>query len=423
MGLLQRADWRARWIADPEAVERPTEPLVIRFPARQARYLRLDVTRLGAPLKEGWPDPVSRLQLAELEAYGGGELRSRDAAGDRVGELHGRRRLGAALPDRRHARLQPRPARLHELRAPRPEPRRADLARDRPRRGHRRRRGPALRAHRRADRRRPDGQLPRGLHAPAPAPARTASGARRTARPGRRRRSRRRKPEGLPVLARDFTLGSRIRSARLYAAGLGVSEAPPQRPRRSATRCSSRPTPTTASACSTRTYDVTDQLRRGANTLGVHARQRDLRRAGELRALHEVHRLDGAAEAARPARGHATPTARASRSPPTTRGGRASGPTTFSNWYGGEDYDARRELAAGTRRAAGSGTPSPTSARPTARAGAERAAVAAGAGAADRDGRCPARRWRRASGSTTSAATSPAGRSSACAAPRADRDG
>ena len=79
MGLLERGDWRGRWIADPESIEKKTEPLVIRFPARTARFLRMDVTRLGLPLQEGWPDPVSRLQFAEIEAYGGGQLRSRGA--------------------------------------------------------------------------------------------------------------------------------------------------------------------------------------------------------------------------------------------------------------------------------------------------------------------------------------------------------
>ena len=76
MGLLEPSDWKARWVADPDSLEKPTEPLVIRFPAREARYLRLDVTRLGKPLQEGWPEPVSRLQLAELQVFGGGALRS-----------------------------------------------------------------------------------------------------------------------------------------------------------------------------------------------------------------------------------------------------------------------------------------------------------------------------------------------------------
>ncbi|NEA22293.1 hypothetical protein [Actinomadura bangladeshensis] len=64
MGLFAAADWTAQWIgnaawsAEPEPA--PATP-------RTARYVRLDVTRLGLPIKEGWPYKVSRLQLAEVQ--------------------------------------------------------------------------------------------------------------------------------------------------------------------------------------------------------------------------------------------------------------------------------------------------------------------------------------------------------------------
>ncbi|WP_132120697.1 family 78 glycoside hydrolase catalytic domain [Actinocrispum wychmicini] len=61
MGLLGQADWSAQWIASPAS------PVVVRFPAQNARWVRLNVTRLGLPLKEdAFANPVSRLQLAEM---------------------------------------------------------------------------------------------------------------------------------------------------------------------------------------------------------------------------------------------------------------------------------------------------------------------------------------------------------------------
>ncbi|HEY4280549.1 MAG TPA: family 78 glycoside hydrolase catalytic domain [Conexibacter sp.] len=66
-GLLDQSDWHASWIGNPswDAYESPPQPITIDLPPQQSRYVRIDVTKLGLPLQEGWPDPVSRLQLAE----------------------------------------------------------------------------------------------------------------------------------------------------------------------------------------------------------------------------------------------------------------------------------------------------------------------------------------------------------------------
>lgn len=68
MGLLAAADGTAQWIGDAawSAAPEPA-PATVAFPVRTARYVRLDVTRLGLPIKEGWPYKVSRLQLAEVQ--------------------------------------------------------------------------------------------------------------------------------------------------------------------------------------------------------------------------------------------------------------------------------------------------------------------------------------------------------------------
>ncbi len=70
MGLLAPRDWTAQWVGNPgwDAMGRPTPPATVAIPAQTARFVRLSVTKLGLPLKEGaWPDPVSRLQLAEIQ--------------------------------------------------------------------------------------------------------------------------------------------------------------------------------------------------------------------------------------------------------------------------------------------------------------------------------------------------------------------
>jgi alpha-L-rhamnosidase len=65
-GLLQPGDWKARWISNPDWAGRQPTPVTVSLPAQTARYVRLDVTRLGLPIKEGWPYLVSRLQVAEI---------------------------------------------------------------------------------------------------------------------------------------------------------------------------------------------------------------------------------------------------------------------------------------------------------------------------------------------------------------------
>jgi alpha-L-rhamnosidase len=69
MGLLYPGDWTAQWIGSPgwDALAQPTPPATVPVPVQQARFVRLSVTRLGLPLKEGWPYLVSRLQLAEIQ--------------------------------------------------------------------------------------------------------------------------------------------------------------------------------------------------------------------------------------------------------------------------------------------------------------------------------------------------------------------
>ncbi|GAB2964784.1 hypothetical protein GCM10023080_027540 [Streptomyces pseudoechinosporeus] len=75
-------------------------------------------------------------------------------------------------------------------------------------------------------------------------------------------------PSGLPLFAKDFTLPKGVRSTRLYVAGLGIHD----------TRLNGRPVGDAvlepantdfADRVQYATYDVTKQLKRGANTLAV----------------------------------------------------------------------------------------------------------------------------------------------------------
>ncbi|MDW6057651.1 hypothetical protein SAZ11_05835 [Streptomyces sp. FXJ1.4098] len=69
-GLTSPKDWSAQWIGHPDwqLSGRRVTPVVVDLPKTTARYVRLDVTRLGLPLAEGdFPALTRRLQLAEVE--------------------------------------------------------------------------------------------------------------------------------------------------------------------------------------------------------------------------------------------------------------------------------------------------------------------------------------------------------------------
>ncbi|MCO5997276.1 family 78 glycoside hydrolase catalytic domain [Actinoallomurus rhizosphaericola] len=65
MGLTAKDDWSAKWIGDDRWVNRKPTPVTVKVPAQDARYVRVDVTKLGLPIVEGG-SLLSRLQLAEI---------------------------------------------------------------------------------------------------------------------------------------------------------------------------------------------------------------------------------------------------------------------------------------------------------------------------------------------------------------------
>ena len=342
MGLLEKSDWKAHWVTDPAVVPQPQAPLVIQFPARQARYLRLNVTRLGKPLQEGWPNPVSRLQMAELRVFGNGTLLSQ---GKPVTASEAYTDPGVWGPSfltdgTLNSDANPRGYTSFERHQ-------QDIAT-----------APIwvdfdlgttvtineVRMYPRTDTLTPNREIAnfpenftfqtRLSTSDTWALAHTATGALAPApwQP----------PPGLPLLARTFTLDKPVLRARLYAVGLGIAEV-----RLNGAKVGDAVLEPAYTDFRKRvpytTYDVTTAVRAGANTLGVmlghgiynvnpgtgrYTKFTDSMGPLKMLAQLEVTHADG--------------TVTEVLSDGSWRA--QSGPTTFTNWYGGEDYDARREI-------------------------------------------------------------------------------
>lgn len=342
MGLLAAADWTAQWIgnaawsADPEP-----SPAVITFPARTARYVRLDVTRLGLPIKEGWPYKVSRLQLAEIQVLDGASGANL-AAGAAVtasesytvgGQWEPKAVTDGSLTSDTapfgYTSMERREQDLAE-----PVWIQLDLGEEKA--------FDRVLLYPRTDVTTDDG---RTANFPEDFTVRTSGDGTafdtaaavegQEAPPPLHRQ-----PEALPVFRREFTVGKRVRSARLYATALGVLDI----------TVNGRPVSDAVleppySAYKERivysTYDVTRLLHRGGNRVQVElgtgmahvpptpGRYEKLTRSdgkpaflGQL----EITYTDGSREVIASGASWRT----------------ALGATTFTNWYGGEDHDARR---------------------------------------------------------------------------------
>lgn len=345
MGLRRPDDWSAQWIGNPgwDALTGPISAATVPIPTQQARFVRLSVTRLGLPLKEGWPYLVSRLQLAEVQVVDSAEP-DVDLA------LHG----AVTCTDIYSAPGTWEPAYLTDgktsgdsapigftsLQHQNPDVSAnpilvtIDLGSvqtfDR------------LLLWPRTDTRTPDGRTPNfpvdftvqvadGADGPftvaatitdlqAPEPAAT--------------------PAALPVFAKQFDLALPVRQARLYVTGLGCYSA----------TINGKQTSNAVLEPGNTTYtdhldyasiDVTDLVQRGPNAIGVslgtgiydtltynerYAKFRGRIGSPKLLAQLEITCVDGSRHTVVTDPSWLT----------------AEGPTMFSNWYGGEDHDARR---------------------------------------------------------------------------------
>ncbi|MFJ8826027.1 family 78 glycoside hydrolase catalytic domain [Streptomyces sp. NPDC102467] len=341
-GLTDAQDWSADWITnkDWELSKRTVQPVTVELPRTTARYVRLDVTKLGLPLADDFPALAHRLQLAEIEVKDSADPDTDLARGATVtaSETDTERKVWetklavdgitnsawnqaagyASLP---HESADAPVTVTLDLKGTTTFDRvvlypRADVLTD-------------------------DGRVPSFPVDYSLATADAADGPYATAaQVTGQEPPKPYLPSGLPLFAKDFTLPKGVRKARLYLAGLGVYDANVNgRPVGDAVL---EPANTDfADRVQYATYDVTGQLRGGANSLSVelgNGISNQLSTADRYRKLYgnkadpkliarlEITLADGTVR--RIASG--------------TDWRTALGATTSSNWYGGEDYDARR---------------------------------------------------------------------------------
>ncbi|URM94249.1 family 78 glycoside hydrolase catalytic domain [Actinomadura madurae] len=339
-GLLAEGDWSAKWISDERWLNRAPTPVTVALPGgTRTRYLRLDVTKLGLPIKEG-SSLLSRLQLAEIEAL--------DAAGTNVAK-------GAAVTA---SEVREYPGKwmpefvtdgsVTTQKAPFGYTGPAYGSQDP---GHHiwlqldlgaAKDVSSVKLYPRTDTMTSDGKTPNfpvdytiqtSDSADGPfAAAKTVTGqepppAYQTDMPR------------LPLLARQFSLKDKVRSARLYITALGVYDATING-RAVSDAVLEPPNTDYRERAEYAAYDVTGLLRRGGNAIGVrlgngtynvtattdrYTKYVGAQGAPKLLAQLEVTLADGT-------------TARIA----TDSSWRTDlGPTTFTHWYGGEDEDAR----------------------------------------------------------------------------------
>ncbi|NGO74573.1 family 78 glycoside hydrolase catalytic domain [Streptomyces sp. YC504] len=346
-GLTKSGDWSADWITheDWQLGERSVQPVTVTVPRTTARYLRLDVTRLGLPLADEFPALAHRLQLAEIAV--------RDSAAPDT-ELAQGATVTASESDTERKVWEPKLAvdgvtnsAWSQAAGYASLPHPTTDVRDKPVTVtldlKEAKTFDQVVLHPRADVLTDDGRVPGFPVDYTLATATAADGPYETvADVTGQRPPEPYLPSGLPLFAKDFTLPKGVRQARLYMAGLGVYDADING--RAVGDAVLEPANTDfADRVQYATYDITDQLRPGANTVAVelgNGISNQLSTADRYRKLYgnkadpaliaqlEVTLADG--------------TVRRISSGPDWR--TTLGATTSSHWYGGEDYDARRAI-------------------------------------------------------------------------------
>jgi alpha-L-rhamnosidase len=347
LGLLEAGDWTADWITEAGWTEQRyqetiSHPVTVRFPATETRQVRLSVSGLGATPAG---DTGHYVQLAELEAYGG-EQGANLAAGGAVtasstlsccgwridhltdGARHGR--AGAALgwttyPARPAADTATDPAWVSvDLGATRT----VDRVVLYPRTDVLSRAGGTA-------------SFPVDFAVQAGGPGSWRTVAAVTGQPAPAVPAVR-TPAALPVLAGEFDAGADVVRARLYVAGAGVVAA----------GLNGRPAGDAVlepgysdlrKRVSYAAYDVTRLIRPGANVVGIRlgtgiaavgAAPGRYTKFTATQSLPKVAAQLELTDAAGHRRTVGTDTSWLA----------AQGPTVLSHWFGGEVYDARREL-------------------------------------------------------------------------------
>ncbi|MFG1643213.1 family 78 glycoside hydrolase catalytic domain [Amycolatopsis sp. NPDC049252] len=361
-GLTNQKDWSAGWVTNSQwqLGTKPAQPVVVTLPTQNARYVKLDVTKLGPPLAEQpldsqnrmvttgdprrFPDLTYRLQLAELQV--------RDSANPATNLADGRQKYVTAS-ETQTVRKEWEPGLIADgLTTSNPED--AGNA------------GYQSAAHTspdadvwltidlgaahtfdqivlypRTDTLTADGKTPNfpvdyTVQTATDGPFTVAKTVTNQPVPATWL------PPALPVFAKDFSVHGRVTSARLYVSGLGVY-VPSLNGARVGDAVLEPGDSDYADRVTYAAYDVTNQVRGGANTIGIAVGN------GTADSLHTSGRYRKFARTA------SDPQVIAQLEVTTADGtvlriGTDSswrttlGATTASYWYGGEDYDARREI-------------------------------------------------------------------------------
>ncbi|MGX1502020.1 UNVERIFIED_CONTAM: alpha-L-rhamnosidase [Streptomyces graminofaciens] len=346
-GLTKQQDWDADWITHPDwqLSRRTVEPVIVDLPRTTARYVRLDVTRLGLPLADDFPARSWRLQLGEIDVRDSGTGTEGLAKGavvtaSETGTVRKTWEPALAVDGLPNSALQ---TAAGYSSAPHTGPDVSDapvvLTLDL----KSAKTFDQVALYPRADVLTDDGRVP---HFPVDYTLSTGDSAggpfTRAARVAGQQPPKPYLPAGLPLITKDFTLPKDVRRARLYVSGLGVYDASINgEPVGDAVL---EPANTDfAERVQYATYDVTERLRAGHNTIGVelgNGMSNVVSTADRYRKLYgnlsdpklvaqlEITLADGTVRRVSSGSDWRT----------------TLGPTTSSNWYGGEDHDARREI-------------------------------------------------------------------------------
>jgi alpha-L-rhamnosidase len=361
-GLTSRNDWSAGWVTDSrwQLGAQPAQPVVVTLPSQTARYVKLDVTELGLPLAEQpldsqnrlvttgatrrFPDLTYRLQLAELQV--------RDSADPGVNFADGRQKYVTAS-ETQTVRKEWEPGLIADgLTTSNPE--------DAGNAGYQSAAHPGADAdvwltvdlgaahtfdqvvlYPRTDTLTADGRTPNfpvdfTVQTATDGPFTVAKTVTDQPPPATWL------PPALPVFAKDFSVRGRVASARLYVSGLGVY-VPSLNGARVGDAVLEPGDSDYADRVTYAAYDVTKQVRGGVNTIGIAVGN------GTADALHTSGRYRKFARTVSDpqviAQLELTLTDGTVQRIGTDSSWRTTlGATTVSQWYGGEDYDARREI-------------------------------------------------------------------------------
>ncbi|MXG89301.1 family 78 glycoside hydrolase catalytic domain [Nocardioides flavescens] len=342
LGLLAQSDWTGDWITDP-AWQSTTNPVTVSVPTTTARYVRLDVSKMGLPVTENNKTEYF-VQLAELTvSRSGGDNLAKGATVTASSDLGNYGWKTSYLTDgvldtndggaRGWTTWGPQTSNTGGA----PHWVTVDLGASKT--------FDQVTLYPRTDTQSADGRTP---SFPADytlkAGDSTSSLSQIKAVTGQVAPPVPVKPQALPVLARDFQLDTTktVASARLYAAGVGIFV--PSLNGRSVTDNVLEPGYTDYDErVEYSVYDVKDELNAGANALGIelgtglawaqsekgrYAKITSLITPPRALAQLEVRYTDGTVQRVVTDDSWRT----------------EQGATTMAQWYGGEDYDARRAI-------------------------------------------------------------------------------